>query len=462
MNILKNKSKGQIIILVAIALVILLAFVGFALDVGIAYGVKAKLNAAVDAASIAAGRAVKHGSSDSERSANAHAAANQFFSANFPSGYMGATAPLPNINAVHNANGSWTISVTAGATVPTYFARVVGRNNFSVAAAAEATARDMDMILVLDCSGSLGPDTSSPTTFPNLKAAAVSFLDRFEGASGGDRLGLVSFASGAVLSMPINKTNSRGFDKTAMTNAINSLTVEGSTASGEAMRLAKAELDAVPANLRSSLRVIVFFTDGAPNDVSGTFDLGGTSVTGDLYSETDTNSPPSSCQNKAHRTWYINQRNNSPNGVNGHSNGCSINELPDTDYTGTVNLASFNNKRSFTYNGSKIANTRCNVNKAARNMLENVANSARNGTGTDAVTIMTIGFGSRVNSNEIIFCAYGSNEYGANILKRLANSTDSDTYNGNQPSGQYFPAPSESDLNSVFQAVASAILRLSK
>ena len=35
------------------------------------------------------------------------------------------------------------------------------------------------------------------------------------------------------------------------------------------MRIAKKELDAIPANIRSTLRVIVFFSDGAPNIVSG-------------------------------------------------------------------------------------------------------------------------------------------------------------------------------------------------
>ncbi len=49
------------------------------------------------------------------------------------------------------------------------------------------------------------------------------------------------------------------------------------------MRRALAELVDVPANFRSSLRVIVFFSDGAPNTVAGDFNNGGTIVRGDLY-----------------------------------------------------------------------------------------------------------------------------------------------------------------------------------
>ena len=66
-------------VIVALALVVLVAIAGLAIDAGVAYGVKAKLSAAVDAAAIEAGRAVGTGASDSERISNATAAANKFF-----------------------------------------------------------------------------------------------------------------------------------------------------------------------------------------------------------------------------------------------------------------------------------------------------------------------------------------------------------------------------------------------
>ena len=120
-------------------------------------------------------------------------------------------------------------------------------------------------------------------------------------------------------------------------------------------------------------------------------------------------------------------------------------------------MASDRGSRSITY-----TNTRCNVNKAARNMVENVANSARSGTGTNAISVYTLGLGAALNNLEINFCGYGPAERGASILKRLANTTDSDTYNSAQPSGIYAYAATASELNRAFQEIANQILRISK
>ena len=143
-EILQSKNKGQTIVLVAISLVIIFALAALAIDVGISYNIKTKLNAAVDGAALAAGRAVKQGTSDSERENNARNAAAEFFSANYPSGYMKSTVSSgPTTNVVHNTDGSWSISVSANAIPPLYFARAVGWNTMNVHALAETTVRDL-------------------------------------------------------------------------------------------------------------------------------------------------------------------------------------------------------------------------------------------------------------------------------------------------------------------------------
>jgi len=469
MKNLCRSEKGQMLVLLSSALVALMALAGMAIDVGIAYGVKAKLNAALDAAGIAAGRAVKMGETDVIRIQNARNAATQFFAANFPSGYMGAAVAGLTTSPVHSPDGSWVITLSASASVPTSFVRVIGYDNISVGASAETTVRSLDMVLVLDCSGSLqdygrGGGESPPGTFETLKKAAIdNVVNTLQSDGNGDRLGLVTFASGAVVAVPINKTASRGFNRSTMSSAINSLTPEGATDSEEAIRLAKKELDDVPSNLRSSLRVIVFFSDGAPNEVSGTYCNGGTLpgciggswVTGALYSTT---SPPGS--NPATDMFDIARRNQQL------SDASNINILPSTDYTGTISLLSYsnfiNNKRTFSTNSVGIRNTRCNVNMAARNMLENVANAARSGTGNDAATIFVIGYGGALKTQEITFCGYGSDELGENILKRLANVSDVDTYDRTQPSGKYVNPLTPGELDSAFKTIMNAVLRISK
>lgn len=422
----------------AFSLIALLAVAGLAIDSGRGYGVKAKLNSAVDAAAIAGARALASGESDEARVDNARTTARNYYQANFPADYLGASRGDVAVDAVHSPDGYWTVSVNGAANMPVTFLRVLGMGNVSVVAASQARRRDLDMILIMDTSGSLAPPISSASTFPTLKTAAINFINKFNAGPNGDRVGLVSFASGAEIDVPIVKDGSRGFDRAQITNAINALNSGGSTASAEGTRVALNELNAIPAASRSSLRVIVFFSDGAPNGVPAAFSA---AATGDLYSETNSGGRPE-------RVFYNNRRNV----LRGNYN---IPTLPASGFSidgvGNVPLAG---RRSFT---NWPDNTRCNVNKAARNMVENVANTARG----QGVKVYSIGLGAALNTPEITFCGYGINESGASIMKRLANTSDSDSYNAAQPQGVYAFAADATELNYAFTTIASEILRLS-
>jgi hypothetical protein len=448
MKPLRN-NRGAVLVIVAISMVALLAVTGLAIDSGVGYGVKAKLNAALDAAAIAAARAVAGGDNDSERKANAEAAGLKYFQANFPVGWLGATPGTPAITAVHHPDGYWEIGAAGSATVPTSFMRILGRDLLTVNAASAAIRRDLDMVLVIDCSGSLALPYSPAGTFGQVKDAAKAFVDRFAAGPGGDRLGLVTFASGAELSVPIDKTSTRGFSKETFEGAIDALPVGGSTASAEAMRVALNELDAVPAGLRSSLRVVVFFSDGAPNDVNADFNASGGPIRGDLYSEVEAGSGPA-------RIFRHDRRNSSLGTY-------SISQLPELGLD-AIPLAGYNNQRTLTTSGSAYQNSRCNVNKAARNMVENVANTARD----NDIHVYTLGLGSRLNDLEITFCSYGPEEFGANILRRLANANGrdgkpvADTLDEEQPSGLYTFAANADELEAAFNQIASDILRLTR
>ncbi|MCX7056994.1 MAG: VWA domain-containing protein [Proteobacteria bacterium] len=188
------RPRGQIAILFAISLVVLIGMVGLAIDSGRAYGVRAKLSAAVDAASLAAGRALSIGATPAERVANAQAAGARYYAANFPDGYLGAVRNAPTIVALHDELGFWTVTASGSATMPVMLLGGVGViDPVQVASTGTALRRDVDVMLVLDTSGSLAPPYSSAETFGNLKAAAVSsFVNRFAAGAGGDRVGLRS------------------------------------------------------------------------------------------------------------------------------------------------------------------------------------------------------------------------------------------------------------------------------
>lgn len=429
---LKRSEHGQILILAAFALVALTAMVGLAIDSGRGYGVKAKLNTAVDAAAIAGARALAGGDSDEARIDNAKTAAQNYYAANFPANYLGASRSLPAVDAVHSPDGYWTVSVSGGAIMPATFLKVLGQGDINVAAASQARRRDLDLILVLDTSGSIGADMTA------LKNAAIAFASKFNAGPNGDRVGLVSFASGGVVDVAIVKDGSRGFNRTQITNKINALGSAGSTASAEGLRLALNEINGIPVASRSSLRVIVFFSDGAPNDVPATF----SGITGDLFSETGAGGPP--------QRVFIHSQRNTLLGNFGiatlPNSGFSINGAGDIPLAGRRALGA-----------APYANTRCNVNMAARNMVENVANTARG----QGIKLYSVGLGADLNTLEINFCGYGANEKGASIMKRLANTADADTHNAAQPLGFYAYAPDATELNSAFATIASEILRLS-
>ena len=210
-RILKH-AEGQILILTALGLVVVIGMAALSIDLGMAYAVKAKLKSAVDAASLAGAKAVKIGSNDSVRRQNATEAATKFFAANFPTGIRGSTNRTFGVDSITVDNGTWTIRVSASATAPVFFGGLFNRLP-TISASAEATVKTLDMMLVLDCSGSLGPPTSPSGTYEELKRAAINFLGGFQEGAGGDRIGLVTFASGAVLNDPINKDATRGFTK---------------------------------------------------------------------------------------------------------------------------------------------------------------------------------------------------------------------------------------------------------
>jgi hypothetical protein len=98
-----------------------------------------------------------------------------------------------------------------------------------------------------------------------------------------------------------------------------------------------------------------------------------------------------------------------------------------------------------------------NINNAARNLLEIVANEARNDNGDYKIRIFTIGMGELVRYN------LGTRpEMPEDILKRVANDNSSPDFNNAQLEGKYFFAQTEADVLPAFQGIQNMILRLSK
>jgi hypothetical protein len=99
-----------------------------------------------------------------------------------------------------------------------------------------------------------------------------------------------------------------------------------------------------------------------------------------------------------------------------------------------------------------------NINNAARNLVEIIANEAREDEDGDyRIRIFTIGMGQMVRLE------LGTRpETPESILERIANDIDSPDFNEEQLEGNYFYAATAADVAPAFQDIQNQILRLSK
>ena len=98
-----------------------------------------------------------------------------------------------------------------------------------------------------------------------------------------------------------------------------------------------------------------------------------------------------------------------------------------------------------------------NINNASRNLVEIIANAARNDMGDYRIRIYTIGMGALVRYN------LGTiPETSESILMRVANDKDSPDFNAAQLEGKYYFAATAADVGPAFQALQNEIIRLSK
>ena len=142
--------RGQVAIIFAFAATMLFVAVGMGIDLWRAYSVRARLQAAVDAAALAIASTDRTQFTDSQLQARAQA----YVTANYPTGVLGKPdKPTFSYGSTINI-----ISVTDSATVATTFMRIVGINTLSINVAGQAKAAwpNIDFYLLLNSSPSMG------------------------------------------------------------------------------------------------------------------------------------------------------------------------------------------------------------------------------------------------------------------------------------------------------------------
>jgi hypothetical protein len=297
-----TRQAGQTLPLVAVFILIVIAFAGLVIDVGNVYRVQQALQASTDAAAAAgAGQlTLQYPPSTANAVSQAKAFGSSTGGKNLITGVpasgvtetvatscVGSNSNIPCVNAN-------TVAVTQSASVPTYFLRVLGFNTINVSAAAKACSPcnevPLDIQLVVDRTGSMsdsGGSSNGQNKWDNLQDGLLQgFLPGLD--NGVDNVGM------SVLPPDVNGTSdvckaaaSSNYDSThptytvvplsndymqngnlvpgsALITDINCMRPGGGTDYADAMAAGYAELQA---HGRPGVqKVIVLLSDGAANE----------------------------------------------------------------------------------------------------------------------------------------------------------------------------------------------------
>ena len=199
MSRLARNQKGNVMAMVAAAIIPLAALIGGGLDMGRAYMARARMQQACDAAALAGRRAM---TTSSMTQANKDEA-KKFFDFNFPQGTFQAATFTPVIRS--KPGETTTVQVTASTTMPTTVMKIFRYETLPLSVTCEARfdIGNTDVMLVLDTTGSMAYAISdgkggSTTRLAALKQAVKDFYDTLGAGSnstGRIRYGFMPYSS---------------------------------------------------------------------------------------------------------------------------------------------------------------------------------------------------------------------------------------------------------------------------
>jgi hypothetical protein len=293
MTRLRNDERGQVVVLLAVMLIVLLGAAALVIDVGRAYVAKRHLQSSADAAATA-------GALELPNPTNAEAYALNYSGRDsakndnnkLPSVSTTVTTKCISIAPCNPVNA---VVVEQTTVVPTIFAKVLGIDHFTIRAKATAcspcSSKPLDIMLVLDRTGSMcqfsdGSSDPSCTDLQNAKAGLLEFVQYMDPSI--HKIGFTVFpprtSSGSSCATPASgnynstsavynivqlSTNFKNADgslntSSSLVSRINCQTGGGSTAYANAIEQAQAELQS--SRGRPGIQdVIVMFSDGAAN-----------------------------------------------------------------------------------------------------------------------------------------------------------------------------------------------------
>jgi len=451
----KDKRRGAILIMAALMCMALIPMTGLIVDGSNAYMMRAELSTALDAAVLAGARGLNVGATTTDQAANAVAVATSVFNANVSAmnGHLQnppvftPSSPLPPAGTYVR-----TVSATAGADLPLSMMRVLGFSTVHISLTAKAQRRDVNVMLVLDHSGSMAAVMSQ------MQTDAIDFVDMF--ASGRDNLGLVTFGVGEYTAYTPKTTFLT--DSPNVPTIVGQIAAYGATNTASAVWAAYQQL--VTLNEPGAVNVVVLFTDGQANTFTGNFtslvssSAGCSNITSPLNGAitVDTSNRPYGLLDFTYSS--LNDQPETRGAPN--SNGCANITLNSTNLSTYLTGMPSSNVDGNSTNGTGSIGAYLPVNlssidatdltNAALDTLDDAANRIRSNASLKPV-IYTIGLGGDPGPGP------------DNILmSRMANDPSSPSYNSAQPAGYYVYSPTIAELHTAFLRVASIVTRLAQ
>lgn len=253
-------ESGNVIVLLALFLMLLICFCAFGTEAGRWFLLRAEMSKSVDAAALVGAKNI------SNPHVSAKTLAEEYCVENFPSGYLGTpgsgqgTATF-NVELLPNDK----VQVQGRASSTAIMAQLLGITDVPVSSAGVAQKRPVEIMMVLDRSGSM-----SGQPMADLKLASKSFLDYFLDTQDKDKVGMVSFAT----SVRVDRALGTGF-VAPMKAAIDAMNAQGATNPEDAIDQADGpsgftDQSGVPPDSRVQ-QFMIFFSDGRPTAFRGRF-----------------------------------------------------------------------------------------------------------------------------------------------------------------------------------------------
>ena len=156
-----------------------------------------------------------------------------------------------------DGEGNQTVTMTARRPMRTALMKLLGQDVVDVASTATAVVPPIDLVLVVDQSGSL----ESANAWDDLQRSVDRFVQYFSEEI--DQMALVSFGTRGATRIPLQTPF-----KNAVSRQIGSMNSVGWTNTGEGLELAHRQITS-PSVRERAVKVVVFFTDGRPTAFRG-------------------------------------------------------------------------------------------------------------------------------------------------------------------------------------------------